>query len=174
MSGNLDSLIDSYIAALPITPIAIIGSPDRRLSKLGIMRTAEAFDALWFPKNHHAELVAMTCLADFETIGALRPDGFVDLHVNTVRDFVIDAAATLGASWRTDAEVRHDASFQVEKIIMHVEVGRRTGQLTEVNQSYKAQRLAAKDAGRKMCSYASHLAAFTRSLVMMAAQNSPG
>lgn len=167
--GKLDDLISAYVDALPIRPVVISAERDGKAARLGIGMVPEIFDALWFPKPQHAELVAMNCAGDFHALGAVTPEGFIDLAPSVVRDHVVNAAAMLGAIWRTDLEVRHDASFEVEKVIMAIEVSRRTGGLQDVNKAYKAQRLA----GQTKISYAAHLAAFTRSLVMMAAKNIP-
>lgn len=174
MTPDTERLIDAYVAALPIRPIAIIRGPDDTTSRLGIACTADAIDALWFRKVAHAELVAMTCLDDLQALAAIGPDGWINLASETTRGFVVAAADRLGADWRTDAQVRADARFEVDKVLMAIDVRKRTGGLHEVNRAYRVKRLAARAAGDKISSYNNYIAEFVASLVRLAAQNVPG
>jgi hypothetical protein len=119
----------------------------------------------------HAELVLMNVRSDFEALGADRPQGWVDMPARAVRDHVVNVAAGLGASWRTATEVRADASHAVAEIIVQVEQQRRAGGLAQVNAQYKIYRQGQVARGEKAAPYSVHLTAFTRSLVVLAAQN---
>jgi hypothetical protein len=129
------------------------------------------FDAFWFAKPAHAELVLIGVQNDIHDAGAAHSDGWIDLSARKVRDLVINVAAALGARWRTAAELRTDASKAVEEIIMSVEASRQSGGLAKVNTSYKIYRQQQIAKGEKAIPYSAHLAAFTRSLIILAAQN---
>ncbi len=168
---KIDALVEAYVGALPISPIAICPGRDGRGARIEAICTPDTVDVLWFPKASHAELVSSTCMADLEHAGAVVAARAIDLAPAALAAFVRFTAHELGAAWKTDEEVRQSASFEVERIIMQVDIGRRTGMLAEINAAYRAKRLEAQSAGRKVSSYPVHLAEFTRNLVVLAAKN---
>lgn len=117
-------------------------------------------ETLWFSKPQHAEIVFAQC-----------PEGWVDCTAAELLDTVVNTAATLGASFRTTAEVEAEAASAVAEITAKVEEMRRSGDLAKVNATYKAYRVSQSAKGEKAIPYSAHLAAFTRSLVVLAAQN---
>ncbi|MCC8963748.1 hypothetical protein H8A95_15870 [Bradyrhizobium sp. Pear76] len=134
-------------------------------------RKFDLFDAFWFAKPQHAELVLMRVQSDFRDIGAERPQGWVDLPVRQVRDRLVNAAAELGARWRTLAVVKADAERAVDEVLVHVEKSRQEGRLKDVNARYKIHREQQAAKGEKSIPYSAYLADFTRQLVVLAATN---
>lgn len=157
---NREALVKAYIGALDACTLVILAGPDGLSGVCPGPATEPPFDTLWFAKQQHAELVLAQC-----------PEGWCSLSPAVLRDEVVNAAASLGASFRTTAEVEVDASNAVEEIIMQVENRRQNGDLAKVNRDYKAYRQAQVARGQKAVSYSTHLATFTRSLVVLAAQN---
>lgn len=154
-------LIQAFVAALPIQAIVVLAGPSGMSGVcLGPPGDDVPFETFWFAKKQHAELVLAQC-----------PEGWCALMPAALRDEVINAAAALGAAFRTAAEVEADASKAVEEIIMQVENRRQNGDLAKVNRDYKIYRQAQVARGLKAVSYSTHLATFTRSLVVLAAQN---
>lgn len=166
-------LIAAYIEALPAKAVLILAGPDDNRARLSFNEDSnlDLFDALWFAKPQHAELVLINCCDDFRDLGAGGADGWIDLAPRTVRDFVVNIAAGLGAPWRSVAEVEADATIAVEEIIATVDRKRREGGLALVNTAYKIYRQRQVANGEKAVPYSTHLASFTRSLVTLAAKN---
>jgi hypothetical protein len=161
-----DALVKAYLDALEARALLIHASPDGRSAKLSFNEDSKLnlFDALWFSKPAHAEFVLANCCQGYH-------EGWFDLPAREVRDRVINVAAVIGARWRSSAELQADASNAVAEIIEHVEHQRQIGGLCKVNASYKIYRQQQAAKGEKAMPYAAHLAAFTRSLVTLAAQN---
>jgi hypothetical protein len=158
-----DALVKAYIGALDIQGVTILAGPGGLSAKVGmdIAPDLYPFDTLWFAKSQHAELVLAQC-----------PDGWTNIRPEELRDHVVNAAAVLGASFRTATEVEADAADAVAEIIAQVETMRQSGGLTKVNRDYKIYRQTQIARGQRAVSYTEHLDAFTRSLVVLAAQNS--
>jgi hypothetical protein len=171
--AKIADFVKAYIGAVGARSVVIRAGPTECCATFSLSDDSnlDILDALWFSKAAHAELVVMNCHDDFLALGAERPDGVIGLSARAVRDHVINVAAGLGASWRTIAEMKADALIAVEEIIEHVEHQRRIGGLAKVNASYKIYRQAQTAKGEKAVPYASHLGAFTMSLVVLAAQN---
>jgi hypothetical protein len=171
--GKRDALVSAYMEALPAKPVLIHAGPGGQPVKVGlaIEDGLERFDALWFAKPSHAELVLMNCRDDFVSLGAVDPGGWIDLSARTVRDHVVNVASGLGASWQSEAEMRVSTSIVVEEIIARVEAMRQSGGLAKVNAAYKVYRQGQVARGEKAIPYSAHLASFTVSLVVLAAKN---
>jgi len=171
--GKRKALVAAYMEALPAKALTIHAGPNGRPSKIGFgfEKKLDLFDALWFAKAAHAELVLMNCRSDFGAIGAARPDNWIDLAACEVRDHIVNIATGLGASWRSGSELQADAARAVDEILASVEAQRRTGGLARVNAEYKFYRQQQTAKGAKAVPYSAHLAAFTRSLVVLAAVN---
>lgn len=158
--GKRDALVKAYIEALDLCPVVILAGPD--VTKIALAPEAEfgVFDTLWFAKSQHAELVLAQC-----------PESWCERAPAVLRDEIVNAAAALGASFKTSAEIEADASNAVAEIIERVDAMRQSGGLAKVNAGYKCYRKAQVAAGRKAVSYQAHLDAFTLSLVRLAAQS---
>lgn len=169
-----DALVKAYIGALEIREVTIHAAPDGRPARIGPAPEGnlDLFDMLWFEKPQHIELVLSQCQSDIRATGAERPDGWIDLSAQEVRDLVVNAAAMLGATWKTGAEIEADASNAVAEIVEDVEIRRQSGGLSQVNRDYKIYRQRQLASGQKAIPYSAHLDAFTRSLVVLAAKSS--
>lgn len=156
-----DDLLKAYTAALDACTLVILPGPNGMSGVcLGPAADETPVETLWFAKQQHAELVLAQC-----------PEGWVDITPAALRDEVVNAAATLGARFRTTMEIHIEASKVVAEIIEQVENRRQNGGLAKVNRDYKIYRQAQIARGQKAITYSDHLAAFTRSLVVLAAQN---
>ena len=171
--GKREELVKAYVQALEIRPLVIlsvVGGRPTRISSEPV-NNLDIVDALYFAKPQHAELVLAHVLGDLDAIGALRPQGWIDMPAREVRDTLANVARYLGAPFRSMAQVTSDAEKAVERIIENVERARIKGELRQVNAKYKTYRQGALAAGEKPISYSDHLGKFTRSLVLLAAQN---
>ena len=100
------------------------------------------------------------------------PGGPIARAPAVVRDDVVNAAALLGACWQTTSDIQAQASNAVDEIIARVEGWRQSGGLAKVNAAYKTYRQNQIAKGESAITYTAHVEAFTRSLVVLAAQNS--
>jgi hypothetical protein len=159
--ANRQALVKAYINALDARALLIYAGAGGGAGTISLSENnnLELFDTLWFAKAAHAELVLMNC-----------PQSST-LPPASLRDEVINIAATLGASWRTTTELEADASNAVAEIIECVEAMRQSGGLAQVNAQYKIYRQAQVAKGQKAIPYSEHLFAFTMSLVILAARN---
>jgi hypothetical protein len=154
-----DDLVKAYIGALDAGTLVILtGSGGKSGVCPGPASGQIPFETLWFAKAQHAELVLAQC-----------PEGWADIAPAALRDEVVNAAAALGASFRTAAEVYADAKRTVEQIMENVERARIRGELRKMNADYKLYRQNELSLGRKPVGYGEHLTSFTRSLVVLAA-----
>lgn len=159
--AKLDDLVKVYIDALDACTLLILAGPDGMSGVcIGPAPAENPLETLWFSKLQHAEMVLAQC-----------PEGWVAIPPAALRDEVVNAAAVLGAPFRTAAEVEIEASKVVAEIIAQVETRRQNGGLAKVNRDYKIYRQTQIARGLKAISYSEHLAACTRSLVVLAAQN---
>lgn len=171
--GKREKLAAAYIEALPARPLFVLAGPCGRPARMALepSRKFETAAEVWFAKAAHLELVAARVRSDLTALGAARPQEWFDLSGDEVRNAVINAAGMLGASWRTRADIQRDADAAVEQILGHVEAQRRSGGLAKVNAEYKLYRQRQAEAGQTAVPYSVHLMAFTRSLVVLAAEN---
>jgi hypothetical protein len=159
------ALVEAYIAALPLSVVAIVCSADGRRCRIHTERepgpgeTIE--DSLYF-KPSHAELV----------LGTIDLDGWTDQAPAAVVALIERAACSLGAPHHTLAELRKAAEAAVAEITARVDAGRQNGDLKQVNRQYKIYRQQQIAKAEKAMPYAAHLAAFTRSLVEKVARQS--
>lgn len=127
---------------------------------------------LWFARPAHAELVALRCCKDFQSVGAMRPHGWVDLPPLQVIGSIKVVAAMLGAKWQTQGQIERDAERVVADIVRRVKDAQQDGGLKQVNAEYKKYRQAQIEKSEPAIPYSAHIAEFTRSLVLLAAQKS--
>jgi len=168
-----DDLIEAYVGALQARAILVLTLPAGLPAKLSFEpdKSLDQFAALWFGKPAHAELVMARCLADIKSVGAMCPQGWIDLPAIEVRDALINVSGMLGAVWRTEHQLQREAEEAVEEVVARVEASRQNGGLADVNRSYKIYRQTQMRKGEKAVPYSAHLRAFTKSLVVLAAEN---
>jgi hypothetical protein len=172
-------LMLSYVGALGLSAIKVmVGKTGESLSLLVLEAEPalteqggpEAFETLWFAKANHAELVMMNCLDDLGAVGAER-DGIIDLPASTVRDYVVNIAAGLGAEWRTTAQIVESAGEAIEEIEKNVEALNKSGALRPLNARYKAYRFAMMAAGEAAINYSAYLQVFKLRVAKLIGQN---
>lgn len=174
MAGSkFDALVRSYLGALDVHALAIEALPGGRPARI-TFDPSQKFDLIrtfWFARRAHAELVLFRCRDDYDAVGAMRPDDWIDAPASDVVDTIGATAWRLGAEWRSEEQIAAQASRAVTEILDHVETSRRTGKLAAVNAAYKAYRKSMIAEGARAISYSAHLHAFTVSLVELAARN---
>lgn len=174
MAGSkFDALVKSYVDALDVHALAVEALPGGRPARITFTPSSK-FDLVrtfWFARRAHAELVMFRCRDDYDVVGTLRPDDWIDASAADVVDTIGATARRLGADWQTEEQIAAQASRAVTEILEHVETSRRTGKLAQVNAAYKAYRQRMIAEGARAISYSAHLHAFTVSLVELAARN---
>jgi hypothetical protein len=152
------SLIEAYIAELPLTAVAIVCSSEGRRCRIhteGEPGPGEAIEHRLYFKPSHAELVLSTI--DLE--------GWTDEPPATVVALIEHAAATLGARYQTHDELRRAAEEVVAEVQARVDAGRQNGDLKRVNRQYKLYRQQQIAKAEKAMPYAKFLERFTASIV---------
>jgi hypothetical protein len=168
-----DDLTQVYINALGVRALVVLAAHGGQPCKVSPENDSNLtfIDAVWFAKSQYAELVLKRCLDDLAEVGAMRPEGWIDLPGGEVRDAIARTARYLGASFSSREEIERNAKIAVDKIVASVEASRVSGGLAQVNAEYKAYRQRQISNGQPAISYSKHLANFTRNLVVLAAQN---
>jgi hypothetical protein len=152
------SLIEAYIAALPLTAVAIVCSSDGRRCRIhtdGEPAPGETIERRFYFKPSHAELMLSTI--DLE--------GWTDQQPAAVTAQIERAAAMLGAPHYALAELRKSAEEVVDEVQTRVDVGRQNGDLKQVNKQYKMYRQKQIAKAEKAMPYAKFLERFTASIV---------
>ena len=169
---NRLKLLAAYMEALGNRALMVLAAPTGHPCKLSSapLPNLDTIAAFWFAKPHHAELVALRAQDDLAAIGAARPEGWIDMQAQELRDTIINLAAHVGASWQTAEQAQAQASIAIDEIIARVEASRTNGGLAQINAQYKVYRQKQLAKGEKAIPYSAHLAAFTRNLVVLAAQ----
>jgi hypothetical protein len=140
------SLIDTYIAALNLTEVTIVASPDGRRCRIdtggeiALARCEKIVRQFYFKKSH-AELV----LATIDKEGAT--------------DQAPAAVAALIEFW-TPEQLRKAAAEQVAEITERVKTAGLSGKLKRWNAAYKQYRLAQVAKAEKAIPYSSFLEQF--------------
>lgn len=165
-------LIAAYIGALGLSAIRLSGdnptrievetAPDPLAADVGVM--------LWFVKAGHAELVMSSCQNAVHADHG-RPDGWIDLSAAEVRERLLDIATSLGASWRSTAEVLATAGAAVDELERHVEALNKSGGLAPINAGYKSYRLSMQSTGEPAVNYSAYLQGFKLKMISRIAEN---
>jgi hypothetical protein len=116
----------------------------------------DAAPGTWFEKAEHCEIVIAACHSEY-------PQGFG-------RTEVINAAALLGARWRTTEQLHRDAEIEVEHLLADIEAKRQAGGLKKVNAEYKSYRIAQLSRSEPAVPYSTYFANFVRTVIRLAAQ----
>jgi thiamine pyrophosphate-dependent acetolactate synthase large subunit-like protein len=102
----------------------------------------------------------------------MRPHGWVGLPPSQVVEKINMVAHQLGARWQTQGQIERDAERVVADIVRRVKDAQQDGGLKQVNTQYKQYRQAQIEKSEPAIPYSAHVAEFTRSLVLRAAQKS--
>jgi len=149
------SLVEAYIAALPLTAVAIVSDGRRCRITEGEPAPGEKIKRQFYFKPSHAELVLMT----------IDKEGLSGKPAAAVAGAIEQAAATLGAPVQTLTELQAEAELQVAEITARVKASNQSGGLKQWNQAYKKYRQAQIAKAEKATSYAKFLERFTASIV---------
>lgn len=171
----------AYIGVLGLSAIKVMAGKSAEMPSRLLLETDPdlvekdgadvMFETFWFSKAHHAELVLTNCCEDLRALGADRPDGWFDLPAATVRDSVVNAAAGLGAGWRTTAQITESANETVGEVERHVAALNTSGGLASFNSAYKSYRLAMQETGEPAMNYAAYLHGFKLKMVRRIGEN---
>ncbi len=123
-------LVEAYIAALPLTAVAIVSDGRRCRIRTGEPAPGETIKHRFFFRPSHADLVLMT----------IEREGVTDQAPAAVAAQIERAAATLGAPYQTPAELWQAAAEAVAEIVARVEATNQAGGLKQINRQYKAYR----------------------------------
>jgi hypothetical protein len=126
------SLVETYISALNLTSVAIVGAGRQCRVITGEPAPGEPIAHRYFFKASHAELV-------LATIG---PEGLSGRPAGTLVDAIERTAAMLGASYVTPTELRKAAAEQVAEITERVRASGQRGALKVWNTRYRQYRLS--------------------------------
>jgi hypothetical protein len=128
-----ESLVQTYVDALPFAPIAIVAIPGdgSRVAVGGDLAAGETTVARYFFKPLHIEIVLSA---------AGLADNPIDEEPAVVAVRLQKAARAMHAPYETAAEIRAAAEKEVDKILEKVEATNQAGGLRELNKSYKAYR----------------------------------
>jgi hypothetical protein len=157
------SLIETYIAALPLAVVTVVGAGKRcRIHTEGEIAVGEPIQHRFYFKASHAELVLAT----------LDIDGLSGESAAVLAGAIKQAAVTLGAAVIRPDELRRDAEVQVAEIVERVKAASQSGKLKKWNRSYKAYRQAQVAKGEKAVQYAAFIEQFVttptvRNIAMM-------
>jgi len=154
------SLVEVYIAALPVVEIAIVGAGRQcRITPSGDFVPGEPVARRYYFKASHAELVLVT----------IGQDSMSGRPAATLADAIERAAAMLGAPFQSASELRKAAGLAVAEITARVKLASQEGGLKQINRRYKAYRLAQTAKGEKAVPYAKFIEQFTATIVRDAA-----
>jgi hypothetical protein len=126
------SLIETYISALNLAEIAIVGAGRQCRVITGEIAPGEPVACRYFFKPSHAELV-------LATIG---PEGLSGKPAGELAASIERTAAMLGARHQSPEQLRKAAEEQVAEIVERVKTAGLSGRLKMWNKRYRQYRLA--------------------------------
>jgi hypothetical protein len=141
-------LIQTYIEALNLTEVAIVGAGRRcRIIHTGDLAPGEPIACRYYFKASHAELLLATI--GKEALSGRPAAAMVDAIERT--------AAMLGASHQTPEQLRAAAAEQVAEIVERVKTAGLSGRLKMWNKRYKQYRLGQLEKSEPAIPYAAFL-----------------
>lgn len=149
------SLVETYIAALNLTAVAIVSDGWRCRIHTGELAPSETIKHRFYFKPSHAELVLATI--DLDGLSGKPPAALATL--------IERAAANLGAPFQTADELQAEAEQQVAEITARVKGMNQSGGLKQVNAQYKRYRQAQIAKAEKAVPYAKFIERFTATIV---------
>ena len=136
-------LIQTYISALNLTSVAIVGAGRQCRIQTGEIPPGEPVAHRFYFKPSHVELL-------LATIGQ---DGMSGRPAGALVDAIERTAARLGARWQTPDTLRKLAGQQVDEIVERIKASGQRGALKHWNARYKQYRLAQGAKGEKAIGY---------------------
>jgi hypothetical protein len=143
-------LVQTYIEALNLTPVAIVGAGRRcriHTDGDGDLAPGEPVAHRFYFKPSHAELV-------LATIG---PEGLAGRPAGALVDAIERTAAMLGAPHQTPEQLHKAAADQVAEITARVKAAGLSGRLKRWNAAYKQYRLAQLEKSEPAIPYANYI-----------------
>jgi hypothetical protein len=125
------SLVETYIAGLNLTAVAIVSDGRRCRITEGEPPPGETIKRQFYFKSSHAELILAT----------IDQEGVTDQAPAALAAQIEQAAATLGAPFQTPDEIQAEAVQAVAEVQARVADLNQSGALKDLNKSYKAYRL---------------------------------
>jgi hypothetical protein len=154
------SLVEAYISGLQLTEVAVAGAGKQcRIRTGGDLAPGEPVAQRYFFKSSHVDLL-------LATIGQ---DGLSGRSAAALADAIVQAAASIGAPYRSPAQVRKGAELAVAEIVARVRLANQTGDLRQVNRSYKLYRQQQAEKGEMATSYAAYIEPFIMTMVKQVA-----
>jgi hypothetical protein len=145
-------LVEAYVAALPLTAVAVVSSPDGRQCRI---ETGGTSTPAFYFKPSHAELV----------LSAIDLDGWTDQSAAAVAALIERTAAAMGAPYQTHGELLQAAEQAVADIVARVDAMRQNGGLKQVNAEYKRYRTQQMAKAERATTYSVFLQRFTETIV---------
>jgi hypothetical protein len=149
-------LVDAYIAALPLSAVAIVSSADGRQCRIeidGELAPGETIERRFYFKPPHAELV----------LSMIAPP--LPSSPSALAALIEQSAIDMGAPFQTPDELRKAAEEVVGEVTARIDAGRQNGDLKQVNRQYKIYRQHQIAKAEKAMPYAKSIERFTASIV---------
>ena len=155
------SLVEAYISGLQLTEIAIVGAGKQcRITAGGEFATpGEPVAHRYFFKSSHVDLL-------LATIGQ---DGLSGRSAAALAELIVQAAASIGATHQSPAQVRKGAELAVAAITERVRIANQSGGMKSINREYRAYRQQQLARGERATSYAAFIEPFVATMVKRAA-----
>jgi hypothetical protein len=141
------SLVETYISALNLTAVTVVGAGRRCRIITGEPEPGEPVAHRFFFRASHAGLV-------LATIGQ---DGMSGQPAAVLAGAIEQAAASIGAPFQTPDELRKAAGQQVAEIVERVKTAGLSGKLKRWNKAYKQYRLAQVAEAKQAMPYANYI-----------------
>ena len=158
MSKSRETLIEAYIAALPLAAVAIVSNADGKRCRIemgGDLAPGETIQSRLYLKPSHAELV----------LSAIDQEGWTDQAPGTVAALIEQTATNLGARFQSPDDLRRAAESAVADIVAKVEGMNQAGGLKEINTKYKLYRQRQVAKAEKAMPYSAFIHRFTLKMV---------
>jgi hypothetical protein len=152
------ALVETYISGLALAEVAIVGAGRRcriHTDGDGDLAPGEPVAHRYFFKPSHVDLL-------LSTIG---PEGMSGRPAAALAELVVQAAASIGASFRTPGELQAEAERQVAEITARIRMANQQGGLKQINAQYKRYRQAQIARAEKALPYSAFIEPFIMTMV---------
>jgi hypothetical protein len=150
------ALVETYIAGLALTEVAIVGAGKRcRIHTGGEIAPGEPVAHRYFFKPSHADLL-------LATIGQ---EDCTDQPAAALAELIEQGAAKLGARFQTASALRKAAEAAVAEITERVQLANQRGKMKLINAQYKRYRQEQIAKGEKAIAYQKFIEPYIMSAV---------
>ena len=165
-------LVAAYRDGLNLVAIAAVSSGDgvRVVATPGIaqLMPEPAATLRWCRNAEEARRIAASANASLRR-RAGKSDPGEGNPVASAHDAIARAARRLNVTLRTEDDIAHEAAIVIGRIVREFEVMRASGDLREINASYREYRLGASARGERIVPYAPWMRVYLENLVRQAA-----